>query len=60
MTSSLGKYLHTLIGYDSAPAISQIVLYWSYLTLVVAAYVGIPYVGGAKHRQTHTEAHAAS
>lgn len=59
MTSTLGKYLHTLIGYDSAPAISQIVLYWSYLTLVVAAYIGFPYISSSKHRHNGTEAKAA-
>ena len=60
MTSSLGKYLHTLIGYDSAPAISQIVLYWSYLTIVVAAYLAFPYVGGAERGRTFVKAHAGS
>ena len=38
MTSSLGKFLHTILGYDSAPALAQIALYWSYLTVVVGAY----------------------
>lgn len=42
MTSSLGKFTHTILGYDSAPALSQIVLYWGYLVLVVAAYVLLP------------------
>jgi len=42
MTSSLGKFLHTLLGYDSAPAISQIVMYWSYLAIVLAAYLAWP------------------
>ncbi len=39
MTSDLGKFLHTIFGYDAAPAISQIVLYWTYLVAVLAAYV---------------------
>jgi high-affinity iron transporter len=39
MTSTLGKFLHTVLGYDSAPAISQIVLYWAYLVVVLAAYL---------------------
>src|SRR6266508_3830119 len=39
MTSDLGRFLHTLFGYDAAPAISQIVLYWTYLVAVLAAYV---------------------
>lgn len=38
MTSPLGKYLHTLLGYDSAPALSQIALYWTYLIAAIAAY----------------------
>lgn len=59
MTSSLGKYLHTLIGYDSAPAISQIAVYWSYLTIVVAAYLAFPY-GGAERGRPLVEAHAGS
>jgi len=39
MTSDLGKFLHTLFGYDSAPALSQITLYWAYLVVVLAAYL---------------------
>jgi len=39
MTSTLGKFLHTVLGYDAAPAISQIVLYWAYLVVVLAAYL---------------------
>lgn len=42
MTSDLGKFMHTLLGYDSAPAISQIVLYWTYLGVVVATYLAWP------------------
>lgn len=60
MTSSLGKYMHTLIGYDSAPAISQIVAYWSYLTIVVIAYLASPHFSTAKRRLDLTEAHAGS
>ena len=39
MTSTLGKFLHTVLGYDSAPAISQVVLYWTYLVVVLGAYL---------------------
>jgi high-affinity iron transporter len=39
MTSTLGKFLHTVLGYDSAPALSQIMLYWTYLIGVLAAYL---------------------
>jgi len=42
MTSDLGKFMHTLLGYDSAPAISQIVLYWGYLGIVVTGYLAWP------------------
>jgi len=48
MTSTLGKFLHALVGYDSAPAISQIAVYWSYLALVVTAYLLWPVFGGLK------------
>lgn len=44
MTSSLGRYLHTLLGYDSAPTMGQIVLYWTYLAAVVSAYLAWPYI----------------
>ena len=42
MTSTLGKFLHTVLGYDAAPAISQIVLYWTYLVVVLSAYLVWP------------------
>ena len=42
MTSTLGKFLHTVLGYDSAPAISQIILYWMYLVVVLTAYLVWP------------------
>jgi len=42
MTSTLGKFLHTVLGYDSAPALSQVVLYWTYLAVVLAAYLIVP------------------
>ena len=44
-TTTLGKFLHTLIGYDSAPTWGQIVLYWSYLLGGLGAFVfgiGLP------------------
>lgn len=52
MTSSLGKFLNALVGYDSAPALSQIVLYWSYLAIVVTVYMAWPYLGGLKRSMT--------
>jgi len=39
-TTTLGKFLHTLLGYDSAPTWGQIALYWSYLGLGLAAFLG--------------------
>ena len=48
MTSSLGKYLHTLLGYDSAPAMAQILLYWAYLAVVVTGYLAWPFVSSLK------------
>ena len=42
MTSTLGKFLHTVLGYDSAPALSQIILYWTYLAVVLCAYLIVP------------------
>jgi high-affinity iron transporter len=45
ITSNLGKFLNTLVGYDSAPSMLQIGLYWSYLVLAVAAFVLLPAAG---------------
>ncbi|MCC6388013.1 MAG: FTR1 family protein [Dehalococcoidia bacterium] len=42
MTSDFGKFLNTLVGYDSAPAMLQIVLYWGYLLTASAAYLWLP------------------
>ncbi len=42
ITSTPGKFLNTLLGYDSAPAISQLVLYWGYLAAAVSAYLFWP------------------
>jgi high-affinity iron transporter len=44
MSSDLGKFSHTILGYDSAPAMSQIVLYWSYITFAVVAYFALPLI----------------
>lgn len=42
MTSTMGKFLHTVLGYDSAPAMAQIGVYWTYLVVVLAAYLAWP------------------
>jgi high-affinity iron transporter len=39
ITSSLGKFLNTLVGYDSAPSMLQLILYWGYLLVAVTAFV---------------------
>ncbi|MFN8616628.1 MAG: FTR1 family protein [Dehalococcoidia bacterium] len=42
ITSNLGKFLNTLVGYDSAPSTLQIGLYWSYLVLALSAFLFLP------------------
>src|SRR4029078_3566922 len=42
MTSTLGKFLHTVLGYDAAPAMAQIVVYWGYTVIVLAPYLFLP------------------
>ena len=42
ITSNLGKFLNTLVGYDSAPSTLQIGLYWSYLLLALSAFLFLP------------------
>jgi high-affinity iron transporter len=43
--TTLGKFLHTLVGYDSAPTWGQVILYWAYLIAGLGAFVfgvGLP------------------
>ena len=42
MTSTLGKFMHTVLGYDSAPTWGQIIAYWTYITVVLGAYLFWP------------------
>jgi high-affinity iron transporter len=42
MTSNFGKFLGTFLGYDSAPSLLQIGLYWSYLLVIGAAFLFVP------------------
>ena len=42
ITSDLGKFLNTLVGYDSAPSLMQIVLYWGYLLPALAVFLLLP------------------
>lgn len=39
ITSQMGKFLNTLLGYDSAPSMLQIVLYWGYLLPVLLFFL---------------------
>lgn len=41
-TSDLGRFLHTIVGYDSAPTLAQITLYWGYLVIILSAYLAWP------------------
>ena len=62
ITSDLGKFLKTLVGYDSAPSMLQIVLYWGYLAITLGAYIAIPLLGrhgGNGKRLTTPEARRA-
>lgn len=42
ITSNLGKFLNTLLGYDSAPSMLQIGLYWGYLVFALALFLFMP------------------
>lgn len=42
MTSNLGKFLATVLGYDSAPSMLQIALYWGYLIVVGGIFLFMP------------------
>ncbi|MBI5948254.1 MAG: FTR1 family protein [Chloroflexi bacterium] len=42
ITSTEGKFLSTLLGYDSAPSLTQIALYWGYLVPAVLLFLAFP------------------
>jgi high-affinity iron transporter len=42
MTSTFGKFLHTVLGYDSAPAMGNIIAYAGYVILILGAYLFLP------------------
>ncbi|MEO9254382.1 MAG: FTR1 family protein [Tepidiformaceae bacterium] len=42
MTSNFGQFLSTLFGYDSAPTLLQIILYWSYLLIIGGLFLFLP------------------
>ncbi|MEP7215443.1 MAG: FTR1 family protein [Anaerolineaceae bacterium] len=42
ITSTFGKFLATLLGYDSAPSVTQIGLYWGYLVIALVVFIFMP------------------
>lgn len=42
ITSTFGKFLATLLGYDSAPSVTQLGLYWGYLIVALAVFIFMP------------------
>lgn len=42
MSSTAGEFLNTLLGYDAAPSMLQITLYWSYLVIALAVFLFMP------------------
>lgn len=53
MTSDTGKFLSTLLGYDSAPSLMQLALYWSYLPVALAAFFFIRPPAVPAHPREH-------
>jgi high-affinity Fe2+/Pb2+ permease len=56
----MGKFLHTLFGYDSAPAMLQIVMYWGYLGAVLSAYFVLPNIRLPRRSVRERQAAAAA
>lgn len=42
MTSTPGRFLHAIVGYDSSPLLGQVIAYWLYLALALAMFVAVP------------------
>lgn len=57
MTSTTGRFLNTVLGYDSAPAWAQIAAYWGYLIVVLGAYLAWP---DRRRKNPHTESASAA
>lgn len=55
LTTTTGKFLHTLFGYDPAPTWGQIVLFWGYLGIGLTAFLAGPraLLGGRSPREPH-------
>jgi high-affinity iron transporter len=54
MTSNFGQFLSTLFGYDSAPSLLQIALYWSYLLIIGGLFLFLPVGSKPKARAAVT------
>ncbi|MEO6397545.1 MAG: FTR1 family protein [Tepidiformaceae bacterium] len=52
ITSTLGKFLSTLLGYDSAPSMLQLGLYWGYLLIALAIFIFMPLRRSAAPKST--------
>ncbi|MBI5285587.1 MAG: FTR1 family protein [Chloroflexi bacterium] len=59
MTSTMGKFLHTVLGYDSAPATMQIGVYWTYMVAVLGAFLFMPASTPAEIRRVEAAPAAA-
>jgi high-affinity iron transporter len=42
MTSTPGRFLHAILGYDSSPLLGQVIAYWLYLALALGMFVAVP------------------
>jgi high-affinity iron transporter len=60
MTSTLGKFLHTVLGYDSAPTLGQLAAYWGYTLIVIGAYLFWPMSRWLAAHQTASSETSAS
>jgi high-affinity iron transporter len=56
MTSTTGRFLHAIAGYDSAPTLAQVVGYWMYLVTALTLFV----TGSRPARRPATGARAPS
>lgn len=42
MSSTPGRFLHAIVGYDSSPLLGQVIAYWLYLALALVMFVAVP------------------
>lgn len=45
MTTTLGRFLHAIAGYDSSPTLAQVAAYWAYLAAAIGLFLsaGLPW-----------------